>query len=163
MQRTSSPACTRPRSASTRAVEPRPSRLSKRPREAPDAHAGPEGVAGDPSAGHLEHDAPSDVHAIADARSTRLEAGDREILTEGRRLERAAEMLLPPGVVALAVDVDGLIGPAVMLLGRDQVAREAEGADLDGAGHRLLADAAADRAATAAQLGRPGRDVDAAE
>jgi hypothetical protein len=67
-----------------------------------------------------------------------VDALDDEVLAEGSRLQRPAELLRPPGEVDPAETVDRLFRPAMVFLVADRVAQQALAVDDDGRiGRRL--------------------------
>src|SRR5262245_12502941 len=93
------------------------------------AHTRREGRAGNARRGRLD-ERRADPEAVADPDVAGAEARERQVLAEraGRRLR--AELARPPGVVLGGVEVEGLVGPAVVFLVDDRVAGETEGADV---------------------------------
>src|SRR5688572_18383872 len=140
-------------------VDPRSPRRGEPPHQLLLAHPSREDGAGDARRGRFDHCRP-DPEAIADPHLAGAEAGQRHVLAERPRLRCTAQLAGPPGVVLRAVDVERLIEAAVVLDVRDDVARQAEGADvpaLDGP----LADPGRDRAgADLHGLGTAGVDGD---
>ena len=106
-------------------VEARPARV----REALDpvrlAHPRREGRTRNARRGHLEKRV-ADPEPVADPNLVGTEARQRQVLAERPRLRSVTELSGPPRVVLGAIEVESLIGPAVMLRVRDDVAGEAE-------------------------------------
>ena len=133
-----------PRPARARGRRARPARLGEPLHPVRLAHSGREGRAGNPRRRHLEQGFPDPI-AVSDPDRLGAEAREGQVLAERPGRRRAAELLPPPGVVLGAVDVDRLVGAAVVLLVRDDVAGKAKRPDVAPLDRRL-ADPGRDRA-----------------
>src|SRR5215210_4188181 len=117
-------------------VQPRPPCLRKALDPVALPHPCREDRARDPRGGDLDEGA-ADPEPVADAHRLGTEARECQVLPEGPGLRYASQLGRPMLGVLAAVEVEGLVGAAVVLHVRDDVAHEPEPLDAPTLDRRL--------------------------